>query len=145
MTLVATIAGAVAMLANFAVFFGGRNRNPLGIVGILLVTLLAPIAAMLVQMAISRRRESRRTAPAPSCPAAALARLRASAHRQSALPSTIPKQTRTPRLRICSLSIRCVVDLPASSRVIRPRRNVSRGLRGWPGDGQETKKPGLWA
>ncbi|MGH6888470.1 MAG: zinc metalloprotease HtpX [Rhizomicrobium sp.] len=57
MTLVATLAGAVAMLANFAFFFGGRNRNPLGIVGILLVTLLAPIAAVLVQMAISRRRE----------------------------------------------------------------------------------------
>lgn len=57
MTLVATLAGAVAMLANFAFFFGGRNRNPLGIAGILLVTLLAPIAAALVQMAISRRRE----------------------------------------------------------------------------------------
>jgi len=57
MTLVATIAGAVAMLANFAFFLGGRSRNPLGIVGILLVTLLAPIAAVLVQMAISRGRE----------------------------------------------------------------------------------------
>lgn len=57
MTLVATLAGAVAMLANFAFFFGGRNRNPLGILGVLLVTLLAPIAAVLVQMAISRRRE----------------------------------------------------------------------------------------
>ena len=57
MTLVATIAVAVAMLANFAFFFGGRNRNPLGILGVLLVTLLAPIAAMLVQMAISRGRE----------------------------------------------------------------------------------------
>jgi heat shock protein HtpX len=57
MTLVATIAGAVAMLANFAFFFGGRNRNPLGILGMLLVTLLAPIAAILVQMAISRGRE----------------------------------------------------------------------------------------
>jgi len=57
MTLVATIAGAVAMLANFAFFFGGRNRNPLGMVGMLLVTLLAPVAAMFVQMAISRGRE----------------------------------------------------------------------------------------
>jgi heat shock protein HtpX len=56
MTLTATIAGAVAMLANFAFFFGGR-RNPLGLVGMLVVTLLAPIAAMLVQMAISRTRE----------------------------------------------------------------------------------------
>jgi heat shock protein HtpX len=59
MTLTATVAGAVSMLANFALFFGGgeRNRNPLGLAGLLLVTLLAPIAAMLVQMAISRTRE----------------------------------------------------------------------------------------
>jgi heat shock protein HtpX len=58
MTMTATIAGAVSMLANFAFFFGGgRNRNPLGLIGMLLVTLLAPIAAMLVQMAISRTRE----------------------------------------------------------------------------------------
>lgn len=59
MTLTATIAGAVSMLANFAFFFGGygRNRNPLGLIGMLVVTMLAPIAAMLVQMAVSRTRE----------------------------------------------------------------------------------------
>lgn len=60
MTLTATVAGAVSMLANFAFFFRGvdeRDRGGLGIVGLLLVTLLAPIAAMLVQMAISRTRE----------------------------------------------------------------------------------------
>src|ERR1700761_1306987 len=56
MTITAVIAGAIGMLANFAFFMGGR-RNPLGLVGILLVTLLAPIAAMLVQSAISRSRE----------------------------------------------------------------------------------------
>jgi len=56
MTMTATIAGAISMLANFAFFFGGR-RNPLGLVGILLVTLVAPFAAVLVQMAISRTRE----------------------------------------------------------------------------------------
>jgi heat shock protein HtpX len=58
MTVTATIAGAVAMLANFALFFSPRdsegNSNP--IAG-LLVMLLAPIAASLVQMAISRSRE----------------------------------------------------------------------------------------
>jgi heat shock protein HtpX len=53
MTVTATIAGAVAMLANFAFFFGG-NRNPIG--GILIM-LLAPLAASVVQMAISRARE----------------------------------------------------------------------------------------
>jgi heat shock protein HtpX len=56
MTVTAVIAGAIGMLANFAFFMGGR-RNPLGLVGVLLVTLLAPFAAMLVQAAISRSRE----------------------------------------------------------------------------------------
>jgi heat shock protein HtpX len=55
MTITAVIAGAIGMLANFAFFMGGR-RNPLGLVGVLLVTLLAPFAAMLVQAAISRSR-----------------------------------------------------------------------------------------
>jgi heat shock protein HtpX len=58
MTVTATIAGAIGMLANFALFFGGnRDNNPLGMVGTILVMILAPIAAMLVQMAISRTRE----------------------------------------------------------------------------------------
>ena len=60
MTITATIAGAISMLANFAFFFRGGNddrQNPLGWVGALLVMLLAPLAAMLVQMAISRTRE----------------------------------------------------------------------------------------
>ncbi len=58
MTIAATIAGAIAMLANFAFFFGGnRNNNPLGIVGVLVAAITAPIAAMLIQMAISRTRE----------------------------------------------------------------------------------------
>jgi heat shock protein HtpX len=56
MTMVAVIAGAIGMLANFAFFLGGR-RNPLGLVGVLLVTMLAPFAALLVQSAISRSRE----------------------------------------------------------------------------------------
>ena len=57
MTVTATIAGAVGMLANFALFFGGNRNHPLGIVGVLLVAVLAPVAAMLVQVAISRSRE----------------------------------------------------------------------------------------
>lgn len=58
MTVTATIAGAVSMLANFAFFFGGNNRNsPLGMVGTLLMVFLAPLAAMIVQTAISRTRE----------------------------------------------------------------------------------------
>jgi heat shock protein HtpX len=57
MTITATLAGALSMLANFALFFGNNRNNPLGFVGTILVMVLAPIAAMLVQMAISRTRE----------------------------------------------------------------------------------------
>lgn len=59
MTMTATIAGAISMLANFSVFFGGsRSReNPLGALGTILLVLVAPLAAMIVQMAISRTRE----------------------------------------------------------------------------------------
>jgi len=58
MTITATLAGAISMLAQFGMFFGGnRNNNPLGIVGMLAMVILAPLAAMLVQMAISRSRE----------------------------------------------------------------------------------------
>ena len=59
MTITATFAGAISMLANFAMFFGGSrdNNTPLGFVGILVTMIVAPFAAMLVQMAISRTRE----------------------------------------------------------------------------------------
>ncbi|MEI4261190.1 zinc metalloprotease HtpX [Roseovarius sp. D0-M9] len=56
MTVTATFAGAISMLANFALFFGG-SRERLGLVGTLLLMFLAPFAAALVQMAISRTRE----------------------------------------------------------------------------------------
>ncbi len=61
MTLTATIAGAIGMLAQFGFLFGGRDQNgrqsPFGPIGMILMIVLAPIAAMLVQMAISRSRE----------------------------------------------------------------------------------------
>jgi len=57
MTITATLAGAIGMLANFGLFFGNSRDNPLGPIGILLVSILAPIAALLVQMGISRSRE----------------------------------------------------------------------------------------
>lgn len=58
MTLTATMAGAVSMLANFAFFFGGNDRErPGGMIGTILLMILAPLAAGLVQMAISRARE----------------------------------------------------------------------------------------
>jgi heat shock protein HtpX len=58
MTLTATLAGAITMLAQFGFWFGGRNSNsPLGPLGGILAFFLAPLAAALVQMAISRTRE----------------------------------------------------------------------------------------
>jgi heat shock protein HtpX len=62
MTIAATIAGAIGMLAHFAFFFGGARSedergNPLGAVGAIAMMILAPLAATLVQLAISRGRE----------------------------------------------------------------------------------------
>ena len=57
MTITATLAGAISMLGTFAFFFRGDGRNPLGMVGYLLALFVAPLAATIVQMAISRARE----------------------------------------------------------------------------------------
>ncbi|MEO1475717.1 MAG: zinc metalloprotease HtpX [Pseudomonadota bacterium] len=55
MTITATFAGAITMLANFALFFTSRERG--GFISGILIMILAPMAAALVQMAISRSRE----------------------------------------------------------------------------------------
>ncbi len=87
MTLTAVVAGAISMLANFALFFGHNRNNPLGIVGIILVMIFAPLAAMLVQLAISRTREFAADAAGaeisgkPLALASALARLEQAARR----------------------------------------------------------------
>lgn len=57
MTVSATIAGAISMLANFSIFFRGSRNNAVGLVGTLLAVFLAPMAAALIQMLISRTRE----------------------------------------------------------------------------------------
>jgi heat shock protein HtpX len=62
MAVAATIGGAISMLAQFLQFgalFGGNRENsgPLGWIGVLVTIILAPLAAMLVQMAVSRSRE----------------------------------------------------------------------------------------
>ncbi|MBF0125708.1 MAG: zinc metalloprotease HtpX [Magnetococcales bacterium] len=58
-TITATLAGAITMLANFSQMFGGRSDNEEGRggIGALLMLILAPVAAMLIQMAVSRSRE----------------------------------------------------------------------------------------
>src|ERR1700704_1016412 len=59
MTITATIAGAISMVAQFGMFFGGNrdNNNGPGLIGSIAMMILAPLGAMLVQMAISRTRE----------------------------------------------------------------------------------------
>ena len=57
MTMVATIAGAISMIANFALFFRGGNGNGGNPIAAILAVIVAPFAAMIVQMAISRTRE----------------------------------------------------------------------------------------
>jgi len=61
-TVAATIAGAITVLARMMMFFGGgrdsrRQGNIIGLAGMMVLLILAPIAAMLVQLAISRSRE----------------------------------------------------------------------------------------
>jgi heat shock protein HtpX len=90
MTITATIAGAISMLAQFGMLFGGGHRDgnhgALGLIGTLAMVILAPVAAMLVQMAISRTREyaademGARIAGEPQWLASALAKLDAAAH-----------------------------------------------------------------
>jgi heat shock protein HtpX len=57
MTITATLAGTVSLLANFALFFGGGRDRPIGLIGTIAMMILAPLAAGMVQMAISRVRE----------------------------------------------------------------------------------------
>lgn len=88
MTLTATLAGAISMLANFAFFFGGNRReNGMGPIATIAMMILAPMAAMLVQMAISRTREygadrmGAEICGNPRSLASALAKIAGAAHR----------------------------------------------------------------
>jgi heat shock protein HtpX len=88
MTITATIAGAISMLAQFGLFFGGGNRgnNGAGVIGTIAMVILAPLAAMLVQMAISRTREyaadnlGARISGRPDALASALRRIEGGVH-----------------------------------------------------------------
>lgn len=93
-SVVATVASAISMIAWMGMFFGGRdNRNPL--VG-LIVVLIAPIAATIIQLAISRAREYQadvdgaKTVGDPEALASALAKLHMGAQR---VPMDVPAST----------------------------------------------------
>ncbi len=96
MTITATIAGAISMLAQFGMFFGGGHRegnNGIGVIGTLAMIVLAPLAAVLVQMAISRTREyaadnlGARISGNPRDLASALERIDAAAHHIENIPA----------------------------------------------------------
>jgi heat shock protein HtpX len=132
MTITATIAGAISMLAQFGMFFGhNRENNNTGIIGTLAMAILAPIAAMLVQMAISRTREyaadnlGARISGQPLALASALAKISDMAH---AIPNQTAEQSPASahlfiinplsgeRMTICSRRIRRrKIALPRSS------------------------------
>jgi heat shock protein HtpX len=88
MTITATIAGAISMVAQFGMFAGGnrQNNNGMGVIGTIARVILAPLAAMLVQMAISRTREyaadreGAAISGAPRSLASALARISDASH-----------------------------------------------------------------
>ncbi|MBA7482858.1 MAG: zinc metalloprotease HtpX [Bradyrhizobium icense] len=88
MTITATIAGAISMIAQFGMFFTGHrdSQSGPGIIGSILMMILAPFAAMLVQMAISRTREyaaddlGARICGNPMSLASALSRIENAAH-----------------------------------------------------------------
>ena len=88
MTITATIAGAISMVAQFGMFFGGNrdNNNGPGVIGSIAMMILAPLGAMLVQMAISRTREyaaddiGARICGQPMWLASALAKIANAAH-----------------------------------------------------------------
>jgi heat shock protein HtpX len=96
MTVTATLAGAISMLAQFGMFFGGGQRNNnggIGLIGTLVMVILAPLAAMLVQMAISRTREyaadeeGARISGNPEGLASALAKIDAAARQIENIPA----------------------------------------------------------
>lgn len=96
MTITATIAGAISMLAQFGLFFGGNrdnNNGGMGVIGTIAMVILAPIAAMLVQMAISRTREyaadnmGAHISGEPAWLASALAKIDQAAHQIENVPA----------------------------------------------------------
>ena len=127
MTITATIAGAISMVAQFGMFFGGNrdNNSGPGIIGSIAMMILAPLGAMLVQMAISRTREyaaddlGARICGQPMWLASALGqdRQRARIRCRTRKPSAI----RRPRTCSSSIRSRATASTICSRRTPRPR------------------------
>ena len=135
MTITATIAGAISMLANFAFFFGGSrdNNNPLGFVGVLVAAIVAPLAAAprpdgdQPDARIFGRPRGAEITGQPAWLASALGKIaRAAARSRTRRPSA------TRRRRISSSSIRCPARAwTISSRPTRRPRTASPRSRRW--------------
>ncbi|MBM3141077.1 MAG: protease HtpX [Chloroflexi bacterium] len=127
-SIVATIGTAISMIAYASLWFGGRRDNGTG----LLAALLAPIAATLIQLGISRSREYQadsdgaRIVGDPEALASALAKLESGAKR---IPMPVPESTA--HLYIVNpLSGRQIVGLFATHPPIEQRIERLRRLRG---------------
>jgi heat shock protein HtpX len=159
MTMTATIAGAISMLANFGMLFSGnRGRdNPMGAIGTILMIFLAPIAAMLVQMAISRTREygadrgGAEISGQPLALASALAKISGMAKRIEN-PTAEANPASAPLFIINPLSGQRMDGLfsthpnprnriEALQRMAKETGTVSRGDRPWD---QPSQAPGPW-
>jgi hypothetical protein len=135
-TIAATMAGAIMMLASMArwsAIFGGGHRDDnngggMGAIGMIAMSIIAPMAAMIIQMAVSRSRGN--TWPTPPAPASPAARRGWPGPWKSwaAMPGASPWMP-TPRRPTCSSSIHCPEKAcRACSPRIRRWRNASAGF-----------------
>ncbi|MBO0753140.1 MAG: M48 family metalloprotease, partial [Bradyrhizobiaceae bacterium] len=151
MTVTATLAGAISMLAQFGMFFGGGNRGGHGgALGTLVMIILAPLAAMLVQMAISRSREyaadsaGAEISGEPAALASALAKIDAAAHQIENVQAE--ENPATAHLFIINpLSGARMDNLfsthPATENRIAALREIAARMgAGWGGEGEQARR-----
>jgi heat shock protein HtpX len=133
MTIAATVAGAISMLAQFGFFFGRGRDNGLGPVGVLLAVIFAPLAAMLIQMTISRTREysadklGAEISGNPLGLASALRKISAHAH-QIVMPSAERNPTSAPLFIVNPLSGQRMDNLISTHPIVENRVRALEAL-----------------
>ena len=130
MTMVATIAGAISMIANFGMFFGHDEEGRPNPIAAILAMIVAPFAAMIVQMAISRTREfgadkaGAEICGNPAALASALAKIAGPARQ---LPSTANSNPAAAQLYIVPTGISDLFSThPATEKRIAGLQSMSR-------------------
>lgn len=142
MTVAATVAGAISMLAQFGMFFGGsRDReSPMGPIAVLLAVLFAPLAAMVIQMTISRTREysadklGAEISGKPLALASALRKISGYAHRIE-MPTAERSPSTAPLFIINPLSGRRMDNLFSTHPSVENRIRALEAMTGRPGGG----------